>query len=224
MILLIQLSTTLCSSEKWPIEICWRNHETMFSKASEKKVFVMEAFHWYFHPANIFAKKLVSNEAEFGKINFFEGSLCSTRAWDSSDIRFNFSLAGGSTMDTGCYPISWMRFYLSDEPTSAKKLDVIPNELDDRVDSFASFEFDFADGKKAKVHNGLKCPPSKLEEFGVGAKVTIRSNKKELTFVNPAKPHNGQQITVTDLETGKCELDTKAVEEDERTGLHTRTR
>ena len=40
-----------------------------------------------------------------------------TPVTDPSDIRMNYHLGGGVTMDIGCYPISWVRHLTNIEPT-----------------------------------------------------------------------------------------------------------
>ncbi|KAK9474733.1 uncharacterized protein V1510DRAFT_410519 [Dipodascopsis tothii] len=179
-----------------------------FAAAKAKGVLVMEAFHWYFHPANQLVKRIVSDEATFGKPTFYEGHLCVGlgRFSDDSDIRFVFNLGGGSTMDTGCYPISWMRYFLAEEPTAAKLLELIVSPKDERIDEYVSYEFSFADpAKKALVHTGLRTPLTKLLKHGLVTSVTIRSDKKELFFRLSIMPHLYHSITVKDLATGKKE-------------------
>ena len=63
---------------------------------------VMEAFHYQYHP---FAKRLVEivRSGELGNVTNIDVSF-SAPLWKKGDIRYQLPLAGGATMDMGCYP------------------------------------------------------------------------------------------------------------------------
>ncbi|KAK9493434.1 hypothetical protein V1508DRAFT_439026 [Lipomyces doorenjongii] len=111
--------------------------EKLFAIANEKGVLVVEAFHWWFHPAAKLVKDIVGNKEKFGEVEKFEGSLCVNHFFKDDDIRFKFSLAGGSLMDMGCYPISWMRYYLGENPTKAKSVELEVYQKDAKIDGFS---------------------------------------------------------------------------------------
>lgn len=85
---------------------------------------VMEAFHWRYHPANV---DLVDRVAQgwFGQITRVHAAFCFPLV-NRHDIRWSRGLAGGSLMDTGCYPVNMVRAVMhaagADEPevTGAK--------------------------------------------------------------------------------------------------------
>ena len=79
---------------------------------------VMEAFHYRYHP---FASRMAEAVAEIGKLRHVEASFGFPLP-RFGDIRFQFALAGGATMDAGCYPISCIRMLAQAEPvvTSAR--------------------------------------------------------------------------------------------------------
>ena len=70
-------------------------------------VVVMEAFHYQYHPL---AKRLVEivRSGELGTIRNVDVAF-SAPLWKKGDIRYQLALAGGATMDMGCYPISLLR-------------------------------------------------------------------------------------------------------------------
>jgi predicted dehydrogenase len=73
---------------------------------------VMEAFHYRYHPL---ARRMQDAVAEFGALRHVEASLGFPLP-RFNNIRFQFDLAGGATMDAGCYPISCIRMLGQAEP------------------------------------------------------------------------------------------------------------
>ena len=67
----------------------------------------MEAFHYQYHPL---AKRLVEivRSGELGNISDIDVAF-SAPLWKKGDIRYQLALAGGATMDMGCYPVSLLR-------------------------------------------------------------------------------------------------------------------
>ncbi len=74
---------------------------------------VMEAFHYRHHP--LARRMLDVVTGELGKLRHVEAALCFPLP-RFSDIRYRFDLAGGATMDAGCYPINCIRLLGQDEP------------------------------------------------------------------------------------------------------------
>jgi predicted dehydrogenase len=73
---------------------------------------VMEAFHYRYHPL---ARRMQEVLAGLGSLRHVEASL-GIPLPRFNDIRFQFDLAGGATMDAGCYPISCIRMLAQAEP------------------------------------------------------------------------------------------------------------
>jgi predicted dehydrogenase len=69
---------------------------------------VMEAFHYRYHPLSLRAEEIVAS-GELGKLKRVETAMCFPLP-KFSDIRYNYSLAGGATMDAGCYAVHMSRF------------------------------------------------------------------------------------------------------------------
>ena len=63
----------------------------------------MEAFHYRYHPMAIRMVSLLRS-GELGPIRHIEAWMC-TPLLPAGDIRWQLGLAGGSTMDLGCYTI-----------------------------------------------------------------------------------------------------------------------
>lgn len=75
---------------------------------------VMEAFHYRYHPLAHRMQEIVTGE--LGALRHVEAALCIPLP-RFSDIRYQFDLAGGATMDAGCYAINCIRMLGTGEPT-----------------------------------------------------------------------------------------------------------
>jgi predicted dehydrogenase len=82
--------------------------------ARESGLVVMEAFHYRYHPL---ARRMrdVVQAGEIGPLRYLEASLCFPLP-HFSGIRYSYDLAGGATMDAGCYAINWLRMLGPGEP------------------------------------------------------------------------------------------------------------
>ncbi len=83
--------------------------------AARAGVKMMEAFMWRFHPQHERALQAIEN-GEIGTVRLVRGAFTFSIA-RKYNVRLDPTLAGGSIMDVGCYPISGTRFYYQDEPT-----------------------------------------------------------------------------------------------------------
>jgi predicted dehydrogenase len=66
---------------------------------------VMEAFHYRYHPLALRVEELVAS-GELGTLQRVETALCFPLP-KFSDIRYNYGLAGGATMDAVVTPSTW---------------------------------------------------------------------------------------------------------------------
>jgi predicted dehydrogenase len=83
--------------------------------AAGSDVVVMEAHHTSYHPATLRAAEFVRTGV-LGDVQSAEAAFIVPMP-PSGDIRWNLSLAGGSLMDLGCYPVRWLRDVLGVQPT-----------------------------------------------------------------------------------------------------------
>jgi len=83
--------------------------------ADRSGLVVMEAFHYRYHPLMARVRQLLDDGA-VGRIRRLRASLCFP-LYRFSDIRYRLDLAGGATMDAGCYPVNLLRFLAGTEPT-----------------------------------------------------------------------------------------------------------
>ena len=75
---------------------------------------VMEAFHYRYHPCALRVEEIIAS-GELGKLERVDAHWC---FWmpKFSDIRYNYSLAGGAPMDLGCYAVDMARRFGGSTP------------------------------------------------------------------------------------------------------------
>lgn len=79
----------------------------MATVAAAKGLILSEAVHNLYHPL-IQEMMTIINRGTIGKIRRIETHFC-TPMFKQNDIRYKYDLAGGATMDLGCYTIRLMR-------------------------------------------------------------------------------------------------------------------
>ncbi|KAL1949493.1 hypothetical protein VTO73DRAFT_8374 [Trametes versicolor] len=85
----------------------------LFALAEEKGLVILEAMHATFHPAMRRVRELVAS-GELGKVKSVQATLA-LPYWASrflflkDDVRFQYDLGGGATMDMGVYPLAAIR-------------------------------------------------------------------------------------------------------------------
>ena len=107
---------------------------------------VMEAFHYRYHPLTLRVEQIIAS-GELGKLKRVEAALCFPLP-KFSDIRYNYSLAGGATMDAGCYAVHMVRTFGGSTPevvSAQAKL------RDPQVDRAMTAELRFAGGHTGRV-------------------------------------------------------------------------
>ena len=146
---------------------------------------VMEAFHYRYHPL---ADRLVEI-AHDGTI----GELEQVRTWmiiplpSRNDIRWQLDLAGGSTMDVGCYTIHLLRTLAQAEP------DVVRASARQRtpgVDKWLQAEMAFPGGATGQITASMWS--SRVLRLGA----EVKGTKGELRVFNPYAPQFFHRVTV----------------------------
>lgn len=87
----------------------------MAAAAASTGLTLVEAFHYRYHPLAIRARGIVQS-GELGAVQHIDAEFCSPSV-RPNNIRFRYDLAGGATMDLGCYAIDMIRFLSGREPT-----------------------------------------------------------------------------------------------------------
>src|SRR5581483_5999295 len=162
-----------------------REAEEMALVADRTGCVLMEAFHYRYHPLATRIAEIISG-GEIGAVREVEAYMCFplVRLYD---IRYDYTLGGGATMDAGCYCISFIRFIGAGEPvvtTAAARL------ISPRVDRQMRAEFSFASGIRARMTCSMfGLPLARVQGI-------IRGERGELRVTNPFVPHRFHWLTV----------------------------
>lgn len=153
--------------------------------ASKSDRIVMEGFHYRYHPLTLRVEEIIAS-GELGKLERVEASLCFPLP-KFSDIRYDFSLAGGATMDAGCYAVDLVRTFGGSTPevvSAQAKL------RDPRVDRAMAAELRFEDGVTGRV----RCSMWSWRLLEMSARVV--GDCGILTVINPVMPHAFHRLSV----------------------------
>ncbi|MEL6981437.1 MAG: Gfo/Idh/MocA family oxidoreductase, partial [Actinomycetota bacterium] len=102
------------------------------------------------------------------------------------DIRWDYATSGGSLMDLGCYPMSWVRHVTGEEPEVVEaEAEVGPPHIDAAIRA----ELRFPSGATGSVTSAMTRGP-KLDLVVVGS-------EGRLEATNPMAPQNGNLLTIT---------------------------
>jgi predicted dehydrogenase len=147
---------------------------------------VMEAFHYRYHPLARRMQDVVSS-GEIGPLRYLEASLCFPLP-RFSDIRYSYDLAGGATMDAGCYAINWLRMIGPGEP---EVLSAQAKLHGPDVDRAMSASFRFAGGVLGRMTASLWSGQLlRLDAKAVGDQGVMR-------VFNYVSPQTYNRLTVT---------------------------
>lgn len=138
---------------------------------------VMEAFHYRYHPLTLRAEEIIAS-GELGTLQRVEAALCFPLPL-FSDIRYDYSLAGGATMDAGCYAVHMARTFGGSTPevvSAQAKL------RDPHVDRAMTAELRFAEGHTGRV----RCSMWSSHLLALSAKVV--GSRGEMRVFNPVSP------------------------------------
>ena len=151
--------------------------EEMAQVAQETGLVLMEAFHYRYHPLLLRAKAFIDGGV-IGAVRHVEAHFCIPML-RPGDIRFRLDLAGGATMDVGCYAIHCIRTLAGAEPEVVRARAELYTT---GVDRYMEADFRFADGRSGRMVCSL------LSANLLDATATVRGETGELHVVNPFVP------------------------------------
>jgi predicted dehydrogenase len=155
---------------------------------------VMEAFHYRYHPLTLRVEEIIAS-GELGRLRRVEAAMCFPLP-KFSDIRYDYSLAGGATMDAGCYAVHIARTLGGSTP------EVVAAQAklrDPRVDRAMTAELRFAGGHTGRV----RCSMWSTDVLRLSAKVV--GDRGELRVLNPVTPQFFHRLTVRTPEGSRVE-------------------
>jgi predicted dehydrogenase len=145
----------------------------------------MEAFHYRYHPLAARMKEIVDG-GELGTVRRIETWMCFPLPL-FRDIRYQLHLAGGATMDAGCYAIHMLRFLAGAEPevVSARALLAKP-QVDRRMDA----EFRFDDGRTGHITTSM------WSRTALRMAAHVTGDKGTMKVFNPTAPQYFNRLTL----------------------------
>ncbi|MEI7714812.1 MAG: Gfo/Idh/MocA family oxidoreductase [Mycobacterium sp.] len=146
---------------------------------------VMEAFHYRYHPLTLRAEEIIAS-GELGRLLRVEAALCFPLP-RFSDIRYDYSLAGGATMDAGCYAVHMARAFGGSTPEVLWAKATLRNPKIDRA-MVAELVFDGG-------HTGrISCSMWSSRLIRISARVV--GERGELRMFNPVLPSLVHRLSV----------------------------
>jgi predicted dehydrogenase len=156
------------------------------AEAAEKTGRVLiEAFHWRYHPLAARMKEIVDG-GELGAVRHIEAALCFPMPL-RKDIRYQYDLAGGATMDAGCYPINMVRFLAGAEP---EVVEARARLMSPRIDRWMQADLRFDDGRTGRITCSLWS--SQLLRLSI----RVRGDAGEMRVFNPIAPYLYHRLRV----------------------------
>jgi len=146
---------------------------------------VMEAFHYRYHPL---ADRLVeiAQDGTIGEIEHIHTWMV-TPLPSRRDIRWQLNLAGGSTMDVGCYTIHLLRTLAQTEP---EVIGASARERSPGVDRWLQADMRFPDGSSGRITASMLSS----QVLRLGAEV--KGSKGVMRVLNPYAPQYFHRLTV----------------------------
>ncbi|GLY44444.1 oxidoreductase [Amycolatopsis sp. NBRC 101858] len=156
---------------------------------------VMEAFHYRYHPLALRAEEIIAS-GELGSLVRVETALCFPLP-KFSDIRYDYDLAGGATMDAGCYAVHMARTFGGGETPSV--VSASAKLRSPRVDRAMTAELRYPSGHTGRV----ECSMWSSSFLKISAKVT--GSKGSLGIFNPLMPQAFHRFSVRIGDTRRTE-------------------
>jgi predicted dehydrogenase len=146
---------------------------------------IMEAFHYQYHPLTRRLVEIVRS-GELGNISDIDVAF-SAPLWRKGDIRYQLALAGGATMDMGCYPVSLLRLLAPGPRIISASAKLSSPGVDRAMDA----HFSLPDGGRA--HIGCSMFSSSVLRMHVD----ITGEDGKVSVFNPFAPQHFHRMKVT---------------------------
>jgi predicted dehydrogenase len=159
--------------------------ERMAEAADRSGRVLMEAFHWRYHPL---AERMIALTADgtLGRLRHIETSMCVPFILPRN-IRYDFALAGGALMDTGCYAVHMLRHLARAEPEVVRAEAKLSSP---KVDRATSADLAFADGRTGRI----RCSLFSATLLDISVRVT--GERGQMRVLNPIAPQFYHRLVV----------------------------
>jgi predicted dehydrogenase len=151
--------------------------EDVAAVAARTGLVVMEAFHYRYHPLAHRMREIVES-GELGPIRRVETSLCFPLV-RPNDIRYQYALAGGATMDVGAYTVHMARLLAGEEP---EVISAEPRLRTADVDRAMQAELSFPSGQTGRIRCSL------MSKWIIQTYARAIGERGELFVINPTNP------------------------------------
>jgi D-xylose 1-dehydrogenase (NADP+, D-xylono-1,5-lactone-forming) len=145
-----------------PLAVTAEQGMMMVQTASETGMLLMEAFMYRFHPQIVWALEQVA-EGRIGNVKLVRASFAFNVQSRPHDIRLQATLAGGSLMDVGCYPINFCRAVFGRTPVAVGARVYTPTEGE--VERAVSAVLDYGDGCFGLIDSNFELPARQAGEI-----------------------------------------------------------
>ena len=172
--------------------------EDVAAVAARTGLVVMEAFHYRYHPLAQRMRAIVES-GELGPIRRIETSLCFPLP-RFSDIRYQYDLAGGATMDVGTYTVHMARLLGGEEP---EVVSAVPKLRTPDVDRAMRAELSFPSGHSAHITCSM-WSSSVLQTFA-----RVFGERGEMRVLNPTAPQFWHRMRVKSAGASRTETLTR---------------
>jgi len=159
--------------------------EQVAAAADRTGLVVMEAFHYRYHPLAQRMRALVE-DGELGTLEHVEASLCFPLP-KFSDIRYQYDLGGGATMDVGSYTVHLTRLLGLEEPTVTTATAKLRTP---DVDRAMTAELAFPSGHTGRI----TC--SMWSAWVLQTSARVVGDRGEMKVFNPTGPHLWHRMRV----------------------------
>jgi predicted dehydrogenase len=157
--------------------------EEMARVADAEGRILAEAVHYRYHPMAHLIKEIVDSGA-LGKLEHIAARMRVPVPADN--IRRSYALAGGSTMDPGCYPLQMLRFFGGETPAI---VDAKARTSSAQLDVECCARFAFSSGATGEMQ-------ASIDHDGLEIELEIRGQRGELFANNPVLPHLFNELRV----------------------------
>jgi predicted dehydrogenase len=159
--------------------------EQVAAVADRTGLLVMEAFHYRYHPLAQRMRDVVEG-GELGTLEHVEAALCFPLP-KFSDIRYQYDLGGGATMDVGTYTVHLTRLLGLEEPTVTAATAKLRTP---DVDRAMRADLVFPSGHTGRITCSM-WSTDVLKTF-----VRARGTRGELHVINPTNPQVWHRMKV----------------------------
>lgn len=153
------------------------------SAAAAASRVVTEAFMYRHHAQTIKVKALVDS-GKIGRVRVVRGCFTFDLTREG-DVRLDPALGGGSLWDVGCYPVSYARAVLGEEPTEAFGWQVVGAT---GIDETFAGQLHFPGGACAQFDSGFKAP--------FRTEIEIVGSDGALRITRPFKPGAREELVL----------------------------